>query len=221
MSGDDSPCNCTKALVGFVCIAIFCVLLHSVCTYGFRNNVRKQNPKSRWLIYHESWEPVEAVANGPPGQKEILYRRPEGQEVSNNSGKRESFAIIRGGPHGTGDSKLSSLIDRFLNSSDELVRRTTQRMMFHEDDQETYTQEKKEVFMCMKDASSGNAYYTEQELANVMAHELAHAAHKEYDPQHRTREFHDLHQRFLNSITTPDFKPIPPINGYCHNVPKS
>jgi Zn-dependent peptidase ImmA (M78 family) len=51
-----------------------------------------------------------------------------------------------------------------------------------------------------------------------MAHELAHAWMEAYDPQHKTSEFHDKHQRVLDSVTTENFVPTPPTT-YCANVP--
>lgn len=147
-----------------------------------------------WLEFYESWTAVPA-----PGI--------------------EKFEIIKGGRAGTGDPVLKDIIDLFQNAKDPEVAAVARRLMYHEDTVETYTQTKSDVYMCLRDHAAANKeYYSKENLAYVMAHELAHAWMKDYDPQHKTSEFHDKHQRVLDSVTTENFVPTPPTT-YCANVP--
>jgi len=113
------------------------------------------------------------------------------------------------GRAGTGDPVLKDIIDLFQNAKDPEVAKVARRLMYHEDTVETYTQTKSDVYMCLRDHAAANKeYYSKENLAYVMA----------YDPQHKTSEFHDKHQRVLSSVTTENFVPTPPTT-YCANVP--
>jgi hypothetical protein len=151
---------------------------------------------SEWLKFYQGWQRVDMDG-------------------------KEGFAVIQGGRAGTGDPMLTELINLFRNAADPEVRTVAERMMFHEDDRETYTQSKKDVFMCLKDTDKATKeYYSLENLAYVMAHELAHAWMKDYDPKHMTDEFHEKHERVLASVRTESFQPVAPANGYCDNVPR-
>jgi hypothetical protein len=161
-------------------------------------------------------EPAVTVAGPRPSRWLEFYRAFERVPVEG----REGFAVIKGGARGTGDPVLTSLIERFLNAKDPEVAGAARRLAYHVDTEETYTQSKKEVYMCLQDAEANNEYYSAENLAYVMAHEFAHAMMERYDPDHKTDEFHDKHERVLKSITTENFRPKPPMQGYCKNVPK-
>ena len=169
---------------------------------------------SLWCLQNSEPEPEPGAGHGPRWLE--FYRAFERVPVEG----REGFAVITGGAKGTGDPVLTGLIERFLNAKDPEVAGAARRLVYHVDTEETYTQSKKEVYMCLQDAEANNEYYSAENLAYVMAHEFAHAMMERYDPDHKTNEFHDKHERVLKSITTENFRPAPPMKGYCKNVPR-
>lgn len=130
---------------------------------------------------------------------------------------RESFDIVRRG-EGKGLDSIPSgeyrnLINIFMNCKNDRVKQAVKETIFSEDDTDTYTDNKKEIFMCLGDRSN-----TLEQKAFVLAHEFAHKISIAHDPDHKTAEFKNNFDLVLDSITTDEFKPVPPIS-HCMNVP--
>ncbi len=80
---------------------------------------------------------------------------------------------------------------------------------------ESYTEDKQKVFICMKDLE-GN-YYPYNMLMAVVLHEIAHAFSNVIDTEHTTDEFNDLHQEYIKKATLMGlYNPKEPlVSGYC------
>jgi hypothetical protein len=134
-------------------------------------------------------------------------------------GRREAFDIIPGteakGPGLDGmtstNAMYKSVIRRFATCDDKEVVKATLSLKFSEEDLETYTQDKKEMFLCMRDNN------TEEEYAYIVGHEIGHAMSIQYDPKHETKEFSDNFDRAIRAVTNKNFKPRPP-RQHCGNV---
>ena len=61
---------------------------------------------------------------------------------------------------------------------------------------ESYTEDKKRIFMCLKDRDG--KYYKYNHLMQVLLHELAHAFSSVIDKEHKTPEFNNLHNEYRN-----------------------
>lgn len=59
---------------------------------------------------------------------------------------------------------------------------------------ESYTEDKKRIFLCLKDTKG--KYYDYNHLIQVLVHELAHAFSTVVDKQHKTPEFNNLHTKY-------------------------
>jgi hypothetical protein len=136
------------------------------------------------------------------------------------SDRREAFDVVPGteatGPGLGGMTSTNAMyrrvVERFATSKDPKVAGATHKLKFSEEDLDTYTQDKKEMFLCMQDNN------TEEEVAYIVGHEIGHAMSEQYDPKHETREFHDNFNRAIKAVTNKDFKPRPP-SQHCGNVP--
>ena len=84
---------------------------------------------------------------------------------------------------------------------------------------ESFTEDKKHIFICMKD-TNGN-YYPYNMLIYVAIHELAHGVSPVHDAEHVSREFRDNFDMLLRRATELKIwdPSIPLVNNYCgiHN----
>lgn len=61
---------------------------------------------------------------------------------------------------------------------------------------ESYTENKKKVFICMKNPTNGE-YYDDNTLITVTIHELAHAFTKPIDYNHTGKEFNTMYHQLM------------------------
>lgn len=71
---------------------------------------------------------------------------------------------------------------------------------------ESYTEDKKRVFLCLKDKEG--KYYEYNHLLQVLVHELAHAFTDVIDKEHKTPEFNNKHNEYRQKLN--DLKNVDP-----------
>jgi len=81
---------------------------------------------------------------------------------------------------------------------------------------ESYTEDKQKVFLCLQDKKSGD-YYPYNQLLEVAIHELGHANTSVIDPDHKSQEWNTEFRRLLNkAVELGIYDPsIPPVSNYC------
>ena len=80
---------------------------------------------------------------------------------------------------------------------------------------ESYTEDKKRVFLCLKD--NQGKYYEYNHLLQVLVHELAHAFTDVIDKEHKTPEFNNKHNEYRQKaakLKMVDLEDKVPLN-YC------
>lgn len=65
---------------------------------------------------------------------------------------------------------------------------------------ESYTEDKERIFLCMKDDK--DVYYDYNTLLQVALHEGAHALTRVIDKDHKTKEFNDMHEVLRKRAST-------------------
>jgi hypothetical protein len=96
-----------------------------------------------------------------------------------------------------------------------LVDEKTKDLEFYPSD-ESYTEDKKKVYICEKNHKTGE-YYSYNMLLAVGLHEIAHAMSETVDASHSGREFNDRHKQYIKKATELGlFDPNEPlVTDYC------
>lgn len=112
-----------------------------------------------------------------------------------------------------GSCSIDPVLEKLKTDAVKIDPRAARLQFFPAD--ESYTEDKQKVFICLKDENG--QYFPYNELIQVVAHELAHALSPVIDKEHKTPEFNNLHdalrqRAILLGLFNPG-QPVPP--SYC------
>lgn len=112
-----------------------------------------------------------------------------------------------------GSCSIDPVLEKLKTDAVRIDPRAARLQFFPAD--ESYTEDKQKVFICLKDENG--QYFPYNELVQVVAHELAHALSPVIDKEHKTPEFNNLHNQLRGKaiflgLFNPD-QPVPP--SYC------
>lgn len=112
-----------------------------------------------------------------------------------------------------GVCEFDAILNRLISDAIKIEPRSETLEFFPSD--ESYTEDKRRVFLCLKDGSG--KYYNYNHLIQVLIHELAHAFTEVIDKEHKTPEFNNKHNEYrqkaaeLNLVNLDDRVP----HSYC------
>jgi len=112
-----------------------------------------------------------------------------------------------------GSCSIDPVLEKLKKDAVKIDPRAERLQFFPAD--ESYTEDKQKVFICLKDENG--QYFPYNELVQVVAHELAHALSPVIDKEHKTPEFNNLHNQLREraivlGLFNPG-QPVPP--SYC------